>query len=104
MGADPFRKIVDNVLRISKNDSANNLSLMLLMRAILANDFTKVEMLMSVSPELSDLPLAEGAARKASQDFYFPAIAHYLYAGDTALHAAAAGYRVEIAEHLIKCG
>ena len=31
-------------------------------------------------------------------------IAHWIYVGDTALHAAAAGYRVEIAEMLLAAG
>lgn len=45
-----------------------------------------------------------GATRQEAQDFYFHEIGHYLYAGDTALHAAAAGYRVSLARELVKLG
>src|SRR5262249_3400362 len=37
-------------------------------------------------------------------DYYFDEMNHYLYAGDTALHAAAAAYRHDIARELIGVG
>jgi ankyrin repeat protein len=48
--------------------------------------------------------LTVGATRKEAVDFYFQEIEHYIYAGDTPLHAAAAGYRPEIASALLKNG
>jgi hypothetical protein len=41
-----------------------------------------------------------GASRHESSSFFFEDIAHYLYAGDTALHMAAAAFRRHVAELL----
>jgi ankyrin repeat protein len=57
-----------------------------------------------MSPFLARECLAVGATRKAATDFYFEEIEHYLIAGDTPLHAAAAGYRKDIAHALIQNG
>jgi ankyrin repeat protein len=77
---------------------------MFLIKAIVANDFSKVEKLLAESPNLSGQHLTEGASRKTARDFYFQYLAHYLYEGDTPLHAASAGYRTEIVELLINSG
>jgi ankyrin repeat protein len=45
-----------------------------------------------------------GATRTASGPFFFTRIRHYLYAGDTALHMAAAAYQRAVAELLIAHG
>src|SRR5687767_15863311 len=45
-----------------------------------------------------------GATRQEASPFFFAAIAHYLYAGDTALHMAAAAFRRPVAELLIAHG
>jgi hypothetical protein len=45
-----------------------------------------------------------GAERKGATDFFFKEIAHYLYAGDTALHLAAAAFRRPLAELLVAQG
>lgn len=57
-----------------------------------------------MSPLLAQGSLAAGATRIEAADFYFEEIHHYLFAGDTPLHAAAAGYRTEIARALIRNG
>jgi hypothetical protein len=57
-----------------------------------------------MSPSLARECLAVGATRKTATDFFFEEIHHYLIAGDTPLHAAAAGYRKDIAHALIKNG
>lgn len=45
------------------------------------------------------------ATRGATEEGYFaPEIVHWIYAGDTPLHVAAAGYRVEIARMLLDAG
>lgn len=36
--------------------------------------------------------------------YYEPRLVHWIYAGDTALHVAAAGYRVRVARALLKAG
>jgi ankyrin repeat protein len=45
-----------------------------------------------------------GATRQAASAFFFTAIAHYLYTGDTALHMAAAAFQRQMAELLVKHG
>jgi ankyrin repeat protein len=46
----------------------------------------------------------DGATRQAAQAHYLHAIAHYVYAGDTALHIAAAAYQKDIVGDLIALG
>jgi ankyrin repeat protein len=45
-----------------------------------------------------------GATRQDASSFFFSEIAHYLYAGDTALHMAAAAFRRPVAELLVVHG
>lgn len=45
-----------------------------------------------------------GATRKESVPFFLESIAHYVYAGDTALHVAAAAFRRDVAALLIAHG
>jgi hypothetical protein len=75
-----------------------------LVRAIVRNDATEVAKLLGMPPFLPRECLAVGATRAAAADFYFEEIDHYLIAGDTPLHAAAAGYREDIARALIEIG
>jgi ankyrin repeat protein len=77
---------------------------MTLVRAIVSNDAPEVAKLLAASPFLARERLAVGATRGTARDFYSEEINHYLIAGDTPLHAAAAGYRQDIARVLIKNG
>lgn len=74
------------------------------MRVIARGDVSEALRMLEASPSLARQPLAQGAERQTATDFYFPEIGHYLYSGDTPLHAAAAGYRTEIARALIHLG
>ena len=74
------------------------------MNAIVRNDTSEVAQLLASAPSLAAERLIVGATRQAAGDFFFREIVHYLYGGDTPLHAAAAGYRKEIAEQLLKNG
>ncbi|HLY63807.1 MAG TPA: ankyrin repeat domain-containing protein [Terriglobia bacterium] len=85
----------------SLRDTPGVLSLVL---AIVRDDSPEVAKLLGMSPILAREPLAVGATRQAATEFYFKEINHYLFAGDTPLHAAAAGYRNHIAQELIKHG
>ena len=78
--------------------------LLYLIQAIVRGDLTKVSKLLEASPSLAQQSLAIGASRQKAVEFYYKKIEHYLYAGDTALHAAAAGNRLEIARTLLKSG
>src|SRR4029079_14751933 len=45
-----------------------------------------------------------GATRQSASNLFFSNIKHYLYAGDTALHLAAAAFRRPVAELLVARG
>jgi len=68
-----------------------------LLDAILEDDRARAEALVR-----SDATLV--AARVAEARLFDSGILHWLYAGDTALHFAAAGYRVEIVRRLLEAG
>jgi ankyrin repeat protein len=74
------------------------------MSAIVNNDASEVTQLLASAPSLATECLVIGATRQEAKDFFFRKIVHYLYAGDTPLHAAAGGYRKEMAEQLLKIG
>ena len=78
--------------------------LMVLMRSIVAGDSAKVREIVSASPKLVQMPAILGATRESASEYFFPEIRHYLYGGDTALHAAAAGFRFDVAQFLIDHG
>lgn len=67
-----------------------------LIEATLRDDRERVKKLLN-----QNATLANAAAKAASLESN---IAHWIYAGDTALHVAAAGYRVEIARLLLDAG
>jgi hypothetical protein len=79
-------------------------SLWRLMRAVVKNDVSEVERLLANRPSLAAEALLVGATRQRAKEFFFEEIVHYLSRGDTPLHAAAAGYRKEIGEQLLKNG
>jgi hypothetical protein len=83
---------------------ADEQTLMRLMQAIAAGDVTLAARLLSASPSLAHAQLEQGANRQQSTDHYFTEIEHYVYAGDTALHVAAAGYQPEVAHALVAAG
>ena len=67
-----------------------------LFEAILCDDGGRVKELLN-----KDATLAKAVTTAAR---YETSIAHWIYVGDTALHIAAAGYRVEIARMLLEAG
>ena len=73
-------------------------------RAIASRNEQKAERLLGASPELAHQSAEVGATREVSTTYFFKAIAHYVYAGDTALHLAAAAYALEISEKLLANG
>src|SRR5262249_39568362 len=79
-------------------------ALLRLARAIADGEDPVVSGLLAVSPALATTRVVGGAARQGPKGFYLDAIGHYLYADETALHVAAAGYRAGIARTLIQMG
>ena len=75
-----------------------------LVDAIVADDSKLFSALLETSPELAKTSFSEGATRQDSSSNFLEAIGHNIYAGDTALHFAAAAYRPEMVDTLIEAG
>lgn len=73
-------------------------------RLVVNGDIDEVSRRLRVNPVLATARSESGATRKDATDFFLTEIAHYLYAGDTALHMAAAAFRRPLAELLIAHG
>ncbi len=73
-------------------------------RQVVNGDIDDVSRRLAASPSLATLSSDVGATRRDASTFFFSKIAHYLYAGDTALHMAAAAFRRPVAELLIAHG
>ncbi len=79
-------------------------ALLTLMRAIAAGDVATVARSLAAVPGLASSSLREGATRQSALDYFVDEIGHHLYAGDTPLHAAAAGHRKAIVLQLVSMG
>ena len=97
MGAALFEP---KVLHMVNSDSG----LRRLFAAIVNGDDNLVSQLLSRSPGLSVACLGAGATRKTASSFYLALIGRYLWAGDTALHIAAAAYQTKIVRKLLSAG
>jgi hypothetical protein len=71
---------------------------------VVDGDVEQVSRRLRESPELARVPSPVGATRQEAERFFFTRIRHYLYAGDTALHMAAAGFRTSMAKLLVRHG
>jgi ankyrin repeat protein len=73
-------------------------------RVVVDGDIDEVSRRLAGNPALATTPSDVGAARNNATDFFFADISHYLYAGDTALHMAAAAFQRKMAELLVAHG
>ena len=73
-------------------------------RLVVNGEIGEVSRCLSANPSFAAVPYEVGASRQASTNYFFSEIAHYLYAGDTALHMAAAAFRRPLAELLVAHG
>ena len=73
-------------------------------RLVVAGDADSVSRRLSAAPALATTVSPGGATRQEATDFFFTEISHYLYAGDTALHMAAAAFSRPMAKLLISHG
>ena len=78
--------------------------LMTFARALAKGDAARASALLAASPELAQTRFASGATRQASKECFLDGLRHLIYAGDTALHVAAAAYEAEIARELVTAG
>src|SRR5262249_20660774 len=75
-----------------------------LIQAIASRDQSRASRLLTRAPQLASSAIRVGASRQVAEDYFFKEISHYAYAGDTALHIAAAAYERDIAEELLSLG
>jgi len=73
-------------------------------RLVVGGDIDRVSVSLARSPALATTAAGMGASRQRASDFFFTEISHYFYAGDTALHMAAAAFRRPVAELLMARG
>ena len=73
-------------------------------RVVVDGDLDDVARRVAANPTLAAMSSGMGATRRESSAFFFSAIAHYMYAGDTALHMAAAAFRRPVATFLVEHG
>ena len=78
--------------------------LMRLLRAIDADDRDKAARLLAAAPALARVCLATGATRQGPNAYFLERIRKHIYAGDTALHVAAAAYWKDFAQTLVAAG
>src|SRR6478609_4180505 len=83
---------------------AEQAALRSLIEAIAARDSVRARQLVEASPEVARWAIAAGATRADAASHYFEGINHYAYAGDTALHLAAAAYQRDVVEELLRRG
>jgi hypothetical protein len=73
-------------------------------RLVVDGDIDRLARRLADNPALAVAPSDVGATRQDSSSFFFADIAHYFYAGDTALHVAAAAFRRPVAALLVAHG
>jgi len=78
--------------------------LMDLFRVIAARDVAGASAVLAVSPALAAQRVEAGSSREDPETYYFASISRHVYAGDTALHLAAAAHAAEIARELVSRG
>jgi ankyrin repeat protein len=73
-------------------------------RLVVDSDLEKATRRLRANPALATTASSAGATRQGAEAFFFTQISHYLYAGDTALHMAAAAFSRPVAELLVAHG
>jgi hypothetical protein len=79
-------------------------ALQALLRVIASRDQQNTLRLLAESPHLVRMAVKVGATRSYAHTYFLNEIGHYIYAGDTPLHIAAAAYQRDIAEDLVSRG
>jgi ankyrin repeat protein len=73
-------------------------------RHVVNGDIDEVSRRLAANSSFATAPSDVGATRQDASTYFFSEIAHYLYAGDTTLHMAAAAFRRPVAELLVAHG
>jgi ankyrin repeat protein len=85
-------------------DTSDDAALLALFSAIASRDQPEIVRRLDAAPALAYRPARVGASRQHPGPYFLAAISHYVYAGDTALHLAAAAHQPELAEALVALG
>jgi Ankyrin repeats (many copies) len=85
-------------------DEFDERTVLTLFAAIAARDHTEVRRMLEQTRGLATRPLQVGASHQDPGPYFLIPIGHYVYAGDTALHVAAAAHHRELAESLVARG
>ena len=89
---------------VGRSDGSDDAALLTFFRAIASCDRREIARRQDVSLRLASRPIRIGASRQDADTYFLVPIRHYVYAGDTALHIAAAAYQRELAESLVAKG
>lgn len=73
-------------------------------RLVVYGEIADVSRVLAARPAFAVASVQVGATRHNASDYFFTDIAHYLYAGDTPLHMAAAAFRTPVAKLLVAHG
>jgi hypothetical protein len=85
-------------------DESEDVALLALFAAMASHDLIEVSRMLDETPGLAVRPLTVGASRQDPAPYFIVPIHHYVFAGDTALHVAAAAHHRRIAELLLAQG
>ena len=85
-------------------DDFDERALLALFAAIAAGDRGEVRRMLEQVPGLATRSLQVGASRQDPGPYFLIPVRHHVYAGDTALHVAAAAHHRELAESLVAQG
>lgn len=85
-------------------DGPDDGALLGLFAAIASGDQLTVKRLVDEVPGLVTCPIRVGASRQDPEPYFLRPIRHYVYAGDTALHVAAAAHHHGLARSLVAHG
>jgi ankyrin repeat protein len=92
-------------VRVAKTGGqADDGALLALFDAIASGDSLEIDRRLDSSRGLASCPIHTGASRQDAETYFLAAIRHYVYAGDTALHIAAAAHQRGLAESLVARG
>lgn len=93
-------------VRVAKTGGrgSDDQALLALFDAIASGDQLEIERRLDSSHGLASRPIQTGASRQDAETYFLSAIRHYVYAGDTALHIAAAAHERGLAESLVARG
>jgi hypothetical protein len=87
-----------------KRDGPDDRALLAVFRTIASRDDVEISHRLDSLLDLATCPIHVGASRQDAETYFLAAIHHYVYAGDTALHIAAAAHLRELAESLVTNG